>query len=201
MNAGRTVVGNLRALRLLSSALELESSTLISKNIAGLPELRMPKNVQRLISLQSDYSHPLNSRTFASSSLTQQAEPASSQSSSETKHDDDDLYPDMPVYEPLDEHVDERYKIQPQSIFAIVEVGGTQYKVTPDDLIYTEKIAGIDINQKLRLGRVMLLGSTAETIIGRPYIPGASVTAAIEVRIDCCLFYLSTSCCFCIYMY
>jgi large subunit ribosomal protein L21 len=65
-------------------------------------------------------------------------------------------------------------------VFAVVEVGGTQFKVTPDDVIITEKLAGVDVNDTLALQRVLLLGSQAETIIGRPYVPGASVVAAVE---------------------
>ena len=34
--------------------------------------------------------------------------------------------------------------------------------------------------QVLSLGRVLLLGSRFQTIIGRPYVPGASVLAAVE---------------------
>ena len=86
------------------------------------------------------------------------------------------------VYVRLDEGVAERYTVQPKAVFAVVEVGGTQYKVTPGDVIIVEKLADVDVNDKLQLQRVLLLGSRAETIIGRPYIPAAAVTAAVEVR-------------------
>lgn len=36
---------------------------------------------------------------------------------------------------------------------------------------------------KLKLGRVLLLGSKDETTMGRPFIPGASVVAVVEVSI------------------
>jgi large subunit ribosomal protein L21 len=83
-------------------------------------------------------------------------------------------------YEPSNAPVEAGYQVAPQSVFAVVEVGGTQYKVTPDDVIVTEKLEGVDINEKLRLKRVLLLGSTAETVIGRPYVPGAEVVASVE---------------------
>jgi hypothetical protein len=86
------------------------------------------------------------------------------------------------VYVRLDEGVAEQYTVQPKAVFAVVEVGGTQYKVTPGDVIIVEKLADVDVNDKLQLQRVLLLGSRAETIIGRPYIPAAAVTAAVEVR-------------------
>lgn len=86
------------------------------------------------------------------------------------------------VYVRLDQPVTEQYSVQPKRVFAVVEVGGTQYKVTPNDTIVVEKLGGVDVNDRLHLCRVLLLGSAAETIIGRPYIPEAAVTAAVEVR-------------------
>ncbi|KAG7670676.1 hypothetical protein Ndes2526B_g00460 [Nannochloris sp. 'desiccata'] len=72
------------------------------------------------------------------------------------------------------------YKIEHQPVFAVVEVGGTQYKVTPDDVIITEKLDGVDVSDKIQLQRVLLLGTAAETVIGRPYVPDATVTAVVE---------------------
>ena len=68
-------------------------------------------------------------------------------------------------------------------VFAVVEVGPTQYKVSADDLIYAEKLKDVDVNDTVKLTRVLLLGSRYETIVGRPLVPGASVTAAVEVQI------------------
>lgn len=96
----------------------------------------------------------------------------------------DPLQQQLPdVYVRLDgQHVERRYTVQPKPVFAVVEVGGTQYKVTPNDVIVVEKLSGVDVNDTLRLQRVLLLGSAEETVIGRPYVPEASVTAAVEVR-------------------
>ena len=55
-----------------------------------------------------------------------------------------------------------------------------QYKVTPDDLIITEKLSGVDVNDKIRLNKVLLLGNKTETVIGRPAVEGASVVAVVE---------------------
>lgn len=91
--------------------------------------------------------------------------------------------PELPeVYVRLDQPITEQYSVQPKRVFAVVEVGGTQYKVTPNDTIVVEKLGGVDVNDRLQLQRVLLLGSAAETIIGRPYVPEAAVTAAVEVR-------------------
>jgi large subunit ribosomal protein L21 len=83
-------------------------------------------------------------------------------------------------FDVLDDKVDGPYKVEPKPVFAVVEISGTQYKVTPDDVVITEKIRGVDVNDKLRLNRVLLLGSQTETVIGRPYVGEASVTAAVE---------------------
>lgn len=80
----------------------------------------------------------------------------------------------------LDRRVPGPYSVEPVQVFAVVEISGTQYKVTPDDLIVTEKLSGVDINDSITLNRVLLLGSSAETVIGRPFIPEATVTAAVE---------------------
>ena len=45
----------------------------------------------------------------------------------------------------------------------------------------TEKLRNVDVNDKISIRRVLMLGSRHETIIGRPLVPGAFVTAAIEV--------------------
>lgn len=76
--------------------------------------------------------------------------------------------------------VTKSYEVEEQDIFAVVEISGTQYKVTPDDLIVTEKLSGVDINDRITLNRVLLVGSQSKTVIGRPYIPNATVSAAIE---------------------
>lgn len=88
--------------------------------------------------------------------------------------------PDLPEqYERLGT-VEGKYQVKPQAVFAVVEVGGTQYKVTPDDLIYTERLAGVDVNDKVALNHVLLLGSRQQTVVGRPYVVGARVTAVVE---------------------
>eukprot|EP00890_Picochlorum_soloecismus_P003006 jgi/Picsp_1/3706/NSC_06542-R1_50s ribosomal protein l21 len=76
--------------------------------------------------------------------------------------------------------VTKSYEVEQQDIFAVVELSGTQYKVTPDDLIVTEKLSGVDINDRIILNRVLLVGSQSKTVVGRPYIPNATVSAAIE---------------------
>ena len=44
-------------------------------------------------------------------------------------------------------------------------------------------LAGAAVNDKLALSRVLMLGTREETVIGRPFVPHARVTAAVEVRL------------------
>ena len=112
----------------------------------------------------------------AAAAAAQEHEPEEQQP--DANHLDEPLFPDVVLR--LDERITEAYKVDPSPVFAVVEVGGTQYKVTPDDLIVTEKLDGVDVNDKIKLQRVLMLGSAAETVIGRPYIPDASVIAVVE---------------------
>ena len=79
--------------------------------------------------------------------------------------------------------VAEPYAVASKPVFAVVEIGPTQFKVTPDDLVYSEKLKDVDVGDKLSLNRVLLLGNTATTLIGRPTVPGATVTAVVEVSV------------------
>ena len=72
------------------------------------------------------------------------------------------------------------YRLELQPLFAAVEIAGTQFKVTVDDIIFINQLPGCDINDVLELDRVMLLGSREKTVIGRPYVPNASVLVAVE---------------------
>lgn len=67
-----------------------------------------------------------------------------------------------------------------QPCFAVIETGGSQWKVTADDVIYHNKIPGAHVNDVLEFNKVLLLGTRDDTTIGRPFVPGASVVAAVE---------------------
>ncbi|GAX80626.1 hypothetical protein CEUSTIGMA_g8061.t1 [Chlamydomonas eustigma] len=73
-----------------------------------------------------------------------------------------------------------QYNLELQNVFAVVEAGGTQFKVTTDDVFFVNYLRGAEVNDVLELPGVMLLGNRGQTIIGRPYIPGASVLVAVE---------------------
>lgn len=63
-------------------------------------------------------------------------------------------------------------------MYAIVETGGKQIKVSVGDKIFVEKIdaeAGKDIT----LDKVLYLGGE-KVVVGNPYVKGATVTAKVE---------------------
>ncbi|KAF2541368.1 hypothetical protein F2Q70_00034184 [Brassica cretica] len=67
-----------------------------------------------------------------------------------------------------------------EPVFAVVQIGSHQFKVSNGDSIFTEKLKFCDINDKLTLTKVLLLGSASQTIIGRPILPDATVHAVVE---------------------
>lgn len=97
----------------------------------------------------------------------------------------DTALPTIPVVERPAEYkvvgsITSRYSLQPEGTFAVVQLAGTQFKVTQDDIVFVNQLPHVDVNDVLALDRVMLLGSRAQTVIGRPYVPGATVLAAVE---------------------
>ncbi|XP_075104258.1 large ribosomal subunit protein bL21m-like isoform X1 [Nicotiana tabacum] len=67
-----------------------------------------------------------------------------------------------------------------EPVFAVVQIGSHQFKVSNGDSIFTEKLKFCEVNDKLILNKVLLLGSTTQTIIGRPILPDAAVHAVVE---------------------
>lgn len=72
------------------------------------------------------------------------------------------------------------YTLRPEKVFAVVELGGTQFKVTTDDVIFVNQLPGMDVNDVISLDRVLLLGSRTQTVIGRPFVPNSCVLMAVE---------------------
>lgn len=67
-----------------------------------------------------------------------------------------------------------------EPVFAVIEIGSHQFKVSNGDCIFTERLKFCDVNDKLILNKVLLLGSSSQTIIGRPIVPDATVHAVVE---------------------
>ena len=63
-------------------------------------------------------------------------------------------------------------------MYAIIEVGGKQYKVSKDDIIDIERQDKQE-NQNLILNKVLLVVKEKNIQVGQPYIKGAKVSASI----------------------
>ncbi|CAN6443645.1 unnamed protein product [Victoria cruziana] len=71
-----------------------------------------------------------------------------------------------------------------EPVFAVIQVGSHQFKVCNRDCIYTEKLKWCEVNDKLILSKVLMLGSKTQTIIGRPILPSAEVHAVVEEHVS-----------------
>ena len=63
-------------------------------------------------------------------------------------------------------------------MFAVIRTGGKQYKVTPDDVIAVEKLAG-EPGATIELAEVLMVGDGATVSAGAPLVAGASVSAEL----------------------
>ncbi len=65
--------------------------------------------------------------------------------------------------------------------FAVIQTGGKQYKVAVGDEIAVEKLAGDHkVGDKVTLDTVVLTDDGKSTVLGTPFIKGASVTATVR---------------------
>ena len=65
-----------------------------------------------------------------------------------------------------------------ENIFAVVETGGKQYKVTPGASIDVEHLP-VDAGDTIELDRVLLVSQGDQTSVGNPTVAGAKVTATV----------------------
>ena len=62
-------------------------------------------------------------------------------------------------------------------MYAVVRTGGKQYKVTKDQVLTVESLAG-DVGSKLTLSEVLMLGGDSPKL-GLPLVKGASIACEI----------------------
>ena len=63
-------------------------------------------------------------------------------------------------------------------MYAIVETGGKQYKVSQGDTIVVEKLDG-EVGSDIVLDKVLLVQNEGKVQVGSPYIDGAKVVAKV----------------------
>ena len=61
--------------------------------------------------------------------------------------------------------------------YAIVEIGGTQHRVSPGDRIRVQRLGATEGN--VTLDKVLLVQSEGSVKVGDPYVQGASVIATV----------------------
>ncbi|MBF0458385.1 MAG: 50S ribosomal protein L21 [Nitrospirae bacterium] len=63
-------------------------------------------------------------------------------------------------------------------MYAIIEMGGKQHRVTTNEILKVEKIVGND-GDIITIDKVMLLYKDEKLSIGKPYVEGAEVKALL----------------------
>lgn len=65
-------------------------------------------------------------------------------------------------------------------MYAIIETGGKQYRVTPGDVVSLELLKG-DVGQTVTFDKVLLVGgkSDSQVLVGTPYVAQATLQAEI----------------------
>lgn len=61
-------------------------------------------------------------------------------------------------------------------MYAVIETGGKQYRVSEGDTIYVEKLK-VDEGSQITLDKVLLVNKDGKTQVGAPYVEGAKVVA------------------------
>lgn len=63
-------------------------------------------------------------------------------------------------------------------MYAIIETGGKQYKVSEGDVIFVEKL-GVEAGAGYDFDKVLALSNDEGLSVGAPYVSGASVSASV----------------------
>lgn len=62
-------------------------------------------------------------------------------------------------------------------MYAVIETGGKQYRVSEGDVIFVEKL-GVESGE-INFDKVVMVGRDDGAVVGAPYVNGASVTASL----------------------
>ena len=64
-------------------------------------------------------------------------------------------------------------------MYAVIETGGKQYKVSEGDVIYIEKLEAAE-GDAVTFDKVLVLADGENVTVGAPAVEGATVTAKVE---------------------
>lgn len=65
-----------------------------------------------------------------------------------------------------------------ENTFAVVEIGGKQYKVSPGMSVTVDRLP-VAVGQSVELDRVLLVSQGEQVAVGTPTVPGAKVVATV----------------------
>jgi large subunit ribosomal protein L21 len=63
-----------------------------------------------------------------------------------------------------------------ENMYAVVETGGKQYRVTPGQVVQVERLQ-LETGSQVELDRVLLVADGEDRLVGRPLVEGAKVLA------------------------
>ena len=66
-------------------------------------------------------------------------------------------------------------------MFAIVEAGGRQEKVTPGTVVIVDRLAA-EPGAEVTFDKVLLVDNDGAVVTGTPYVAGATVTGVVEAQ-------------------
>lgn len=76
-----------------------------------------------------------------------------------------------------------RLQLEAPEIFAVVMIGSRQYIVIPGRWIQTQRLKGANVNDKIVLNKVLLVGTKTSAYIGYPVVTNAVVHAVVEEQL------------------
>jgi large subunit ribosomal protein L21 len=66
-------------------------------------------------------------------------------------------------------------------MYAVIQTGGKQYRVSQGDKLRVEKL-GADEGAKVELDKVLMVADGDKVTIGTPYVKGGKVTATVKAH-------------------
>lgn len=67
-------------------------------------------------------------------------------------------------------------------MFAVIQTGGKQYKVSKGEIIQVEKLDG-QVGESVRLDKVLMVGEGGQVQMGAPYLTGCVVTGEVTEQL------------------
>ncbi|WOK93827.1 50S ribosomal protein L21, chloroplastic [Canna indica] len=145
------------------------TSALSSLSRPFSPPSKLPSSPTPLLSLRSPPLSPLLSSKWK---LLAAADGSSEPEEAPTS-----------VPEPVEEQLAASTAVEAakgEDVFAVVMVGSRQYIVIPGRFIYTQRLKGANVNDKIVLNKVLLVGTRTKAYIGQPVVTNAAVHAVVE---------------------